>query len=204
VGGGSTVPGMSTTPPTTPAPAEEPATRSVLAAAVDALLEQVRQLSEQQPWTVTTNELGRQLVRLQSGIDSLTGVASRWTSVFADQDGPGDAGAGSLATWLRRELRVEGHDANRRVRIGKLLSQLPATAKALEAGEIGIGHAHVLAKAAYELGPDVVAEAEPILLPVALVADPDALRTAVKRLRDTPSTPTPPMPPTSARWSSAT
>jgi hypothetical protein len=43
----------------------------------------------------------------------------------------------------------------------------------------------VLGKAAHELGPGVVAEAEPFLLPVALAADPDAVRDAVKHLRDT-------------------
>jgi hypothetical protein len=173
---------MSIDPPAIPAPAGAP---FGLPAAVDTLLAQIRAVAEQEPWTVPVAELGAQLVRLQTGIDALTGTAARWTQTFADQDGPADAGAGSLATWLRRELRVTGKDAARRVRVGRLLNQLPATLEALEAGQIGIGHVHVLANAARDLGPGVIAQAEPILLPVAQAADPDAVRDAVKHLRDT-------------------
>jgi hypothetical protein len=140
---------------------------------------------EQEPFMVSTSVLGDELTRLQQAMDALAGAAARWTGVFVDQNGPAEAGAGSPSAWMRRELRIAGHEAFRRVRRGRTLAALPATAKALTNGEINLGHIDVLAKAATDLGSAVVAEAEPILLSAAMEADPDGLAQVTQRLRDT-------------------
>jgi hypothetical protein len=153
--------------------------------AVAALRAAREALAAVDPYSLGLGDLGDQIGAVHAEIDALTGTAARWTSAFADQDGPADAGAGSLAVWLRRQLRVTGKDARRRVRTGRLLATLPATAKALEAGDVTVEHVAVLARAARDLGLPVIAEAEPILLPVAQTGDPDDLATTIQRLRDT-------------------
>ena len=115
------VSGMSITaagpPPTDPA---DPA------AALELLRRGVEALAGAEPTRVQVEQLGGLLVGLQGLLDAAGGVAAQWTAVFDRSGGPEQAGAPTLAAWMRRELRLTGAEARRRVRAHDALTVLPA------------------------------------------------------------------------------
>ena len=120
-----------------------------------------------------------QLKRLARMVDAAT--APRLAR-FEANDGHEAECASTTAAWLGRELNLDPGEARREVAAARALRDLPATAAALAAGEIGAGHVAVFTRAVARVGVDVVAEAEPVLLTLAVAAPPAELKAAVDRL----------------------
>jgi len=84
-------------------------------------------------------------------------------------------GALTTAAWLRSQLHMSANQAAQQVVVARQLDELPATAKALAAGEISFQHAAVIASSARKLGAAVVAEHEQTLVTCAKDVDPFSL-----------------------------
>jgi hypothetical protein len=172
---------MSTTvlPPTTPP------TGGDVAGAVRLLMAAVAALVEAEPTQAQLSELGDHLVELQAGIDSLTGVASRWTRAFEDAGGHEEAGSATLAAWMRQHLRLTVAESRKRARAGRALDCLPGVREAVHEGDIGTAHVDAIAAGVHMLGTDVIAGFEDIMLEVARTCDADAVRQTIRKIRDT-------------------
>jgi len=133
---------------------------------------------------VFVSERVEAMVALDAARSRFDAVAAGWALAFEQVDGPAEVGCASLAHWMRRDLRVTPAESRRRVKAARALRQLAGAREALAAGVIGSAHVDVLATAAHLLGPEVVADAEPVLLEVARTCDADALKAAVAKVRD--------------------
>ncbi len=142
-------------------------------------------LAGSDPTRVIPAQLGGLLVELQGVIDSLVGVAARWTGVFEEAGGHEDAGSATLAAWMRQHLRLTASESRKRTRAGHALGGLPATFAALQSGEIAMTHVDAIADGIREIGPDVMATFEDIVLEVARECDADAVRHTIRTVRDT-------------------
>lgn len=100
--------------------------------------------------------------------------------------GRGDAagrGAVSTQAWLRAEGRMPRAEAGRTVATAVGLRELPAVREAFVSGAISSAHARVLARTVRDWGPDDAREAQPHLLEVARLVDPDRLGRIVDGFR---------------------
>ena len=127
-------------------------------------------------------QLGEHLISLRHGIDVLELDFSISAAAFAATDEYEVQGSVSPLDWIRHHCRMTGHAASRAVAAGEQLGRLPASARALDAGEIGFAHLSLLAGVARRLtqplgavDPDIPAPSDPVAPtdPVA-PADPDA------------------------------
>ncbi len=81
----------------------------------------------------------RELARLEAFVTKITArfeASGEWALV----------GARSAASYLATEAHLPLQEARRQVRLGRGLSEMPATAEAFEAGEVSSAHAHLLAR----------------------------------------------------------
>ena len=94
------------------------------------------------------------------------------------------AAGGALTTraWLRSELHMSANQAAQQVVLARELDELPATAKALAAGEISYQHAAVIASCSRKLGSELVGGHEQTLVSCAKDVDPYSLGKMVEHL----------------------
>jgi hypothetical protein len=92
-------------------------------------------------------------------------------------------GALSAIGWLRSECHLGRNQAAEEVRVARQLPELAETAEAFSAGQISFRHAAVMVRCREEVGPQVVSQAQPLLLQAARQLDPDRLRLVTRRLR---------------------
>ena len=121
---------------------------------------------------------------------ALRGLADLVEAAIADRveviHGRGDAagrGAVSTQAWLRAEGRMPRAEAGRTVATAVGLRELPGVRDALADGQIGSAHARVLARTVTAWGADEARDAEPHLLAVARLVDPDRLARIVDGFR---------------------
>ncbi|HET9081296.1 MAG TPA: DUF222 domain-containing protein [Trebonia sp.] len=109
--------------------------------------------------------LGEEIVALAAAGERLAATRLRWLAVLDGRAaGAGSRGA-STAGWLGWQLRQGPRQAAAQVRLARALCRrLPATAAALAAGQISVGHADVLAAGTDDLTDELVAAGEPTLL----------------------------------------
>jgi hypothetical protein len=132
--------------------------------------------------------LAERVLVLRRLLDRLEG---HWLKELAAVDGRGAAGADqdqpapSTASWLRARLHLGASAATSSLRTARALFRgpLPATARALAAGEISPAHATVLAHGTHDLADHLTVEAEPVLLEAARRLDPPRLRRVVAHLQ---------------------
>ncbi len=133
--------------------------------------------------SLPASALGEQLVELRRGIDRLEFEFSRRLVPFARQQRYEGDGAVTLVSWLRWKCRLGPGAASERVALARQLTELAATRQALASGEIGYHHAAAITRAAVEVGPEALSQAEPMLLEAARQLDPHRLRLLTLHLR---------------------
>jgi len=123
--------------------------------------------------------LGGDIKQIHGAIDRLQAQSARRVEQFDRERGYAATPDGSTVSWLRNNCHLSGGTADSHVRLARQLPELEETQKALDAGQIGIEHAHEIARATADLG----AQAETELLAVAGGKDPAELRNAAREIR---------------------
>lgn len=126
-----------------------------------------------------TAVLADDLVELVRARDRLDAEWLRRLAAFDARRGAGDDDVLSTQCWVRRHCGLTPGAARERVGVARRLGELPETAAAFAAGEIGYGHVRQLSAAAGEVDGEVWAESEPILVEAALSLDPSRLRKVI-------------------------
>ena len=100
---------------------------------------------------LTATELGEHLISLRRGIDRLELDFAMGAATFAATDEYEAQGSITPIDWIRHHCKMTGHTAARAVAAGEQVGRLPASASALEAGDIGFAHFSLLAGVARAL-----------------------------------------------------
>jgi Domain of unknown function (DUF222) len=126
-----------------------------------------------------TAALADDLVELARLEERIHAEWMRRLAVFDARRGSDDDDVLSTQCWVRRQCRLTPGAARERLSVARRLRELPATATAFAAGEIGYGHVRLLSAAAGAVDGAVWAESEPILVDAARSLDPSGLRKAI-------------------------
>ena len=122
-------------------------------------------------------DLGVQLVQLRELIDALEGVWFVAAAAFEESAGPLNAGAGTLAAWIRAHCRVAPGEAKARATLAhELCGPLAATGAALRDGDLSWRHAAVIEATVRQAPAEHRAGAEQVLLGPAKTLDPMLLK----------------------------
>jgi hypothetical protein len=122
-------------------------------------------------------DLGVQLVQLRELIDALEGVWFGAAAAFEESAGPLEAGAGTLAAWIRAHCRVAPGEAKTRATLAhELDGPLAATGAALRDGDLSWRHAAVIEATVAQAPVHHRAEAEQAMLGPAKTLDPMLLK----------------------------
>ncbi|MGN9906864.1 DUF222 domain-containing protein [Phytohabitans sp. LJ34] len=137
-------------------------------------------------WTLSDATLVDCLDTIHQVVAAITAAQSH---IVREIDGRGLAvaqHASSTAVWLREHLRISIHAAKRMLALAAALDQRPALDTALTTGAVNAEQAAVIAAAIAELpadlGPDLVDEAETVLIGQAGQFEPTILRKAGERI----------------------
>jgi Domain of unknown function (DUF222) len=122
-----------------------------------------------------TAVLADDLVELARARERLDAEWLRRLAAFDARGGAGDDEVLSTQCWVRRHCRLTAGAARERVSVARRLDEVPETAVAFAAGEIGYGHVRQLSAAAAAVNSDVWAESEPVLVDAARTLDPRGL-----------------------------
>ncbi len=90
----------------------------------------------------------------------------------------------TTSSWWRWRTRRDASEALRQVRTAKRLGWLDDTREALEAGEIGLAHAEVIAGAAVPRRREAIVDHEPTLVALASEASPREVAVACRRIAE--------------------
>jgi len=132
---------------------------------------------------LTDNELAERLVEIERAARMIEGARAATLAVF-DARGAGQAdNALSTAAWLRHRCQLGHGEAKQKVQTARALRELPKTAAALSAGQVGYRQAAAIGALTGDLDVDAVAAAEPELLAAAAQHDPVTLGRALTHLR---------------------
>ncbi|HEY0358813.1 MAG TPA: DUF222 domain-containing protein [Mycobacteriales bacterium] len=147
----------------------------------------IDELAAEDPTGMSTSALAADIVAIDRAVARLAGERARRIAVFDEAGGGAADGAVTTAAWLRQACRTGGEESRTQVRVSAQLRDLPGTAAALRAGEIGWGHAALLApvltQARAVLDVESAQELEATLLELARVESADWVATAVRRVR---------------------
>ncbi|HKF75140.1 MAG TPA: DUF222 domain-containing protein, partial [Candidatus Dormibacteraeota bacterium] len=127
--------------------------------------------------------LGEHLVALRGLLDALESEFTRAVGALDRSGTYREDGALSPTAWLRYHCRLAPGLGSEHVRVARRLADLPETARAFSAGEVGFAQAAILTRTVDEVGLDAALEAQPSLLAVARDHDPRRLRMAARVLR---------------------
>jgi len=159
----------------------EPGVVRQLAAGVDALL-------AEPAWRCTGADLLETLADLETATRRLAAARLRLVAEVDRRGAATDAGASSTTAWLAGTAKIRPGSAARDVWLARALHErFPRTAQALEAGEVGVETAHLVARTVAGLpegrGVEVLDQAEEFLLDQARLLDPAALSKVARHLR---------------------
>lgn len=130
---------------------------------------------------LATEDLRRR-VELLRQIESLTAAAMSFTvGALSRAGGIAEDGASSTTAWVAEATGRTRREASQVTRLGASLGDMPATAAALAAGEIGVTSADTIVRAAGDGRLGAPEEVEDLLLPLA-TDGPERLRAHVRRL----------------------
>jgi hypothetical protein len=118
---------------------------------LDALLVAIKEYVETTGRELTAAQLGEHLIRLRHGIDLLEVDFAICAAIFATTDEYEAEGSVSPVDWIRHNCHMSRQAAGRAVTAGEQAGRLPASVRALDAGEIGFGHFSLLAGVARAL-----------------------------------------------------
>lgn len=153
--------------------------RPVEGAAPPSLAEAVDQLAAavEDPSPPGDTDAIRERIRLLQRAEGLTTLAlARAVRTLADAGGVAEDGVSSTTAWVARQTGRSRQAANRTVRLGASVDDLPGTAEALANGTIAPESADAIVKTAYDGSLGSPAEAEAALLDVAISGGPERVR----------------------------
>lgn len=119
---------------------------------------------------------------VQQAQDILDGVQADLMARLEDTAGYENEGASTVVGWATRELRLTRPQVRQRLKAGRTLRVLTDAEDALAEGKIRLDHVHELTGGITKLGTDLMTEASPIWMPVALKSDPKQLRQTIEHL----------------------
>jgi hypothetical protein len=128
-----------------------------LTAAIDGLI-------EVDPDALGDGELAEAVVELHRQQTRLAAAVTRVTAALDGRRVWADDGSRSCAAWVGHRCRVAPGQARAEVWLGRRLRTMPATARALEAGEVSLRHAGLLAELNGGRTADRFAEDEAMLV----------------------------------------
>jgi hypothetical protein len=135
------------------------------------------------PLDLPSTALGDRLQDLFTLRNRLDAAISRHVAAFDRTQGFAAFNAYSSASWLRSTARLSPNAASEQVRVARQLDQLPDTAQAFAAGDVGWQHCQVITRTLEGASPEVAREAEPPLVQAARRIDPFRLATLTRHLR---------------------
>jgi len=97
-------------------------------------------------------EIAYQLITLRRVIDQLELKFSRLAAEFVETDYSDYEGSASPYDWIRFNCHMTSNAAGDRVAVGEQVSDMPESAQAMDAGEIGFAHLTVMARTANAVG----------------------------------------------------
>lgn len=150
---------------------------------IEALTSAIDQLAAESPGEMNGVRLVEQVAELRGLANRLDAEFTRRVEIVHRRNDTAADGYLSTAAFLTHRLRMSRAEALQVVVTATQLPKLPGTEQAFAAGEISGRHAAVIAVGAEQLGAEIVARAEPILLDVARTTDPGRLRRVVAHLR---------------------
>ncbi|EFQ83388.1 hypothetical protein HMPREF0063_11661 [Aeromicrobium marinum DSM 15272] len=124
------------------------------------------------------------LVAIQTAQDALDAAKVHHLAALQRSAGHELDGASAMTTWTRRHLRLPALTTRQLLAAEATLRELPAVAAAAEAGRIRVEHVAVFTYGIRHIGRQIIVEAEPWLLDVALACEPVELRRVMRQLRE--------------------
>jgi Domain of unknown function (DUF222)/HNH endonuclease len=115
----------------------------------------------------TDHALGDDLVAIRREIDRLEAQFIRRLHPFDRSHGALSEGAASTVSWLRATCGLTGGAAAERVRMARVLDDLPLTAESFRAGRAPFTNVSLIARLAEEVGADSARTVEPTLVDAA-------------------------------------
>ena len=97
------------------------------------------------------SQLAADLVALRNALDRTELEFSRIARVFEQTGYHWQDGAPSGFEWIRHNCRMSVHGTAQSIAIGEQMENIPRTVRALEAGEIGLGHLSQIARLAQKV-----------------------------------------------------
>jgi hypothetical protein len=177
--------GRSEGPPVAPSAAAPPHSRGqVDAAELGEVVDRLGALLDVPAATLEDRDADelRARVQLLRRVEGMTAAAMATTVGVLSRTGAiRDDGASSTTAWVAQQTGRSRREASRTTRLSGALHDMPATAAALAAGEVGPESADTIARAAQDGRLGTPAEVEATLLPIA-AEGPDRLRSQVRRL----------------------
>ncbi len=140
-------------------------------------------LAEQQPGELDGIALAEQLTDLHRLSSVLAAQIVRRVAVFHTRGDAAAEGMTSTSAFLTCRLRMTRAEARQAVVTAARLPDLPGTAEAFASGAIFARHPGLICEGVERIGPEVMTDAEPILLEAATAVDPGRLRQLVRHLR---------------------
>lgn len=150
---------------------------------LDAVASGIDDMADEDLHRLTSDALCDHLLQAHTELTRLQAQLVRVVGVFERTQAYAPSGALSAAAWLRHNCRLSPAAASQLVKVARQLCELPATARAFAAGEIGLQHASLISRTAEDVGTEVAREAEPVLLGAAREVDAGRFRLVTQRLR---------------------
>lgn len=143
----------------------------------------IEELTNENVSDVDVDTLGADLIELRCAIDRLEADWHRRLGAFDRRGGWQRDGTLSTGAWLRHHCRLAHSAAHERVQISRQLDELPETAAAFAAGDIGLAHVRLVTAATADVDRPTVRDAETVLVDAARTLDPSALRRVITHWR---------------------
>lgn len=139
-------------------------------------------------------------VGLQRRVNQLTAQALRSVAQVQARQAYQHDGAVTAASWLRNRANLDPAVASRLCTAARRVGRLPLLRDAFDAGDITLNHVTAVTEAAVPTRFDAISSVEPALVTLACTRNPQAVRTALRAVRDvsdaggTDELPQPPVP----------
>src|SRR6266849_1883650 len=133
--------------------------------------------------SLTAEAMGDDQIALQRIVNRVQAEGLRRLRRFDSGQGYAPSGALSARAWLRWQLNLTATSASERVAMSRKMVALPQTEQALADGNISYRHATLIAEAAGQLGDNLEAQAETLLVEAATELDPWRLQRAIWHLK---------------------
>jgi hypothetical protein len=137
-------------------------------------------------WAASTSECVEVIETTQTLLTQLAAVQADFVAELDGRGHPAKQGAANTRVWLRDQLRISVHAAQRVINLSAVLASRPALAAEVSCGALGVEQATVISTALddlpEDLDPALVDACEQSLIASARTFEPAALRTIADRV----------------------